>query len=331
MALNLYHTLSQINKIKKKELILPVARAEVAVYPLSVGDDLILKTALISPVKLDKELMRLLWMHTEFWIPSKENSVISQGSSIVTSPDGQEIHGVPKNRGRKKKTSENERTGGVWKKLPEQEFYNNISYYDKLVLLWGIYSVTYESLGKQEFKCTECGQSFVEDILLDDTMHEDSLTLFEQDIPFNKFTDTITIPLDKTFNLEFTVCIPSMADFNRVLGLLSTQELQMNLEKIKSEFNTEQLMTLYTKKLAVYPKEKPSERSESSVTREIWSSIRDFINIDVSTEFFDQYANKFSMYNVRFYKECECPACHHKEIVEVDPEYEFFRRQLSRR
>ena len=72
MAVELYHALKQINRIRRKEIVLPIARREVVVSPLSVGDDLILKTALISPVKLDKELMYLLWQHTEFWSPSNE-------------------------------------------------------------------------------------------------------------------------------------------------------------------------------------------------------------------------------------------------------------------
>ena len=72
MAVELYTALKEINKIRRQEVVLPIARREVVVSPLSVGDDLILKTALISPVKLDKELMRLLWQHTEFWFPNMD-------------------------------------------------------------------------------------------------------------------------------------------------------------------------------------------------------------------------------------------------------------------
>lgn len=132
MALNLYSALSKINKIKRKELVLPIAKREVVVSPLSVGDDLILKTALISPVKLDKELIKLLWQHTEFWVPNpkmnmpspvQENDAVSAGADAA------------QKRGRKKKQEDN--TGGSYRKLTEMEFYNQISYFDKLVLLWG--------------------------------------------------------------------------------------------------------------------------------------------------------------------------------------------------
>ena len=322
MALNLYHTLSQINKIKRKELVLPIAKREVVVSPLSVGDDLILKTALISPVKLDKELMKLLWQHTEFWV----------GTSNVPTPDEESgvaneagVQGVPNGkRGRKKKNpNEIDMTGGHYAKISEQEFYNTISYFDKLVLLWGIYAITYETLGPQEITCSNCEHIFTDEIKLDDILQPDSLTLFDADVPFNKYTDIIKIPYGEDYTLEFTVCIPSMADFNRVLGLVPKHELQSNLENIKSQFNTEQLMTLYTRKLAVVKNDNPEVRSESASSSEILSSIRDFINIEVGQDFFQQYSSIFSKYNVKFYKVCECPQCKQTTNQGVDIEYFF--------
>ena len=138
MAVELYHALKAINRIRRKEIILPIARREVVVSPLSVGDDLILKTALISPVKLDKELMYLLWQHTEFWFPNREEIAQPEVKNGVQMP--------PQNRGRKKKfksQEEDDQSGGKYRGISEQEFYNTISYFDKLVLIWGIYNVTY--------------------------------------------------------------------------------------------------------------------------------------------------------------------------------------------
>ena len=324
MSLNLYHALGQINKIKRKELVLPIARKEVVVSPLSVGDDLILKTSLLSPAKLDKELIRLLWMHTEFWVPNN-NPPVTVEPEIEKTEDGIVM---PQKRGRKRKPLQ-DNTAGNYKKIPEREFYNQISYFDKLVLLWGIYNVTYGSLGTQEITCSECGETFPNEVYLDDTLHEDSLTLFEnEEVPFNKYTESIIIPLSDEYSLDFTVCIPSMADFNRILGLVSTAELQANLENIRSQFNTEQLMTLYTKRLAVFKTASPAERSESAISQEILSSIRDFLNIDISQKFFNQYAEKFSKYAVNFYSNCECPNCKTVNKQGVDIEFEFFRRQL---
>lgn len=310
MSLQLYHALSKLNKIKRKELVLPIAKRQVVVSPLSVGDDLVLKTALISPVKLDRELIKLLWMHTEFWFP---NDSVEEDTSL---------------KNKKKKTKPNEELGGEYRPIKEKDFYTQISYYDKLMILWGIYNITYVSLGRQEIECPNCGEKHVEDIVVDETMHEDSITIFDEDVPFNKFTDHIILPFGDDYELDFTVCIPSMADFNRILGMVSIDELQSNLENIRSQFNTEQLMTLYTKNLAVYRKDNPSEKFSSSVSQEILSSIRDFVNIDISTAFFSQYSSKFSKYNVNFYKNIECPNCKNVTKMGVDIEYNFFRKQL---
>lgn len=323
MAVELYHALKQINRIRRKEIVLPIARREVVVSPLSVGDDLILKTALISPVKLDKELMYLLWQHTEFWVPNNDVQ--------VEQPESKDGVQMPPMRGRKKKfksQEEDEKSGGHYTRLKEQEFYNTISYFDKLVLIWGIYNVTYGTLGTQTIKCS-CGNEFEAEVVVDDTMHEDSMVLWEEDKPpFNKYTETIELPLNNEYMLEFAVCIPSMADFNRLLGLVPTNEIQNNLETIRSEFNTEQLMTLYTKRMSVYKKDKPEEKITSSSTSQILSSIRDCLNIDTATEFFKQYAEKFNKYNISFYTLNKCPVCGEEIKTTIDFEYQFFRKQL---
>ena len=322
MAVELYHALKEINKIRRKELILPIARKEVVVSPLSVGDDLILKTALISPVKLDKELMYLLWQHTAFWFRNQEEPQLEQPE---TTPDG--VIMPPKNGGRKKKSKDN--TGGKYKSIPEQEFYNTVSYFDKLVLIWGLYNVTYGSLGNQTIKCRNCDKEFDTEIVVDDTIHDDSMELWDESMPpFNQYTEDVDIPLHDDYILKFSVCIPSMADFNRLLSLIPTSEIQKNLETLRSEFNTEQLMALYTKKLGVYHKDSPDKIITSGMTREILSSIKDCVNIDVATEFFKNYADKFSKYNINFYSKNVCPHCGEEVKTVVDYEYQFFRKQL---
>ena len=323
MAVELYSALKEINKIRRQEVVLPIARREVVVSPLSVGDDLILKTALISPVKLDKELMRLLWQHTEFWFPNMEESKPEQP---VTTPEG--VIMPPKSGGRKKK-KEQDNSGGRYKSIPEQEFYNTISYFDKLALLWGIYNVTYVTLGTQTIKCRNCEKEFDAEVVVDSTLHEDSMELWDDSLPpFNQYTEDIELPLNDNFILRFSVCIPSMADFNRLLGLIPMNEVQNNLETLRSEFNTEQLMALYTKKLGVYPKDQPDKLISSGSTREILSSIRDYVNIDIATEFFKSYADRFSKYNVNFYSVHKCPFCGEESKMAVDFEYQFFRKQL---
>lgn len=307
--------MSEINKIKKRELVLPIAKKQVVVYPLSVGDDIALKTAIISPVKLDAEVMKLLWEHTDFWRSEEE---IAEDESKK-----------PKSRSKKQELA---KTGGVYYKPKEPEFYSTLSYFDKLVLIWGIYLVTYGTLGEREITCSneECGNKFMVDMDLEDTLHEDSLTIFDKDVPFTEYKVPYKVEYNKDFMLEFQTRIPSMADYNRLIRLIPVSEMQKNLENISNQFNLEQLMTLYTSNLAVYPKADPTQKEESNSPQEILSCLRDTINIDIGEKFMKEYLNNFSKYSVNFYKDIECPVCHKHTKVGVDLELELFRKQLSR-
>jgi len=307
--LNLYHTLSQINRLKRKELVLPIAKKEVVVSPLSIGDDLAIKTALVSPVRLDFELLQLLYRHTEFFVSEDELSTAKKRN--------------------KKKKEEIEKLGGTYAKPDESSFYSQISYFDKLVLMWGIYLITYGSLGERELECNSCEFKFKHDINLEDTIHDDSLTIFEPEMPFTDYIVPVELDLMEDYALEFLTRIPSMANYNQLMRLVTIEEIQSNLEKIRSQFSVEQLMALYTKKMSVVNKKTKEVLSESTNPQEIITSLRDHINIDLAAAFMRSYHDHFSKYNVNFYKNVECPKCKEVMKVGVDVEFEFFRRQFS--
>ena len=313
--MNLYKSLGALNKIKRKEIVLPIAKKEVVVTPLSVGDDIALKTAIISPVRLDAEIMKLLWTHTDFW--KSEEEVNSEKIKLNTLAAKDDLL----------------KTGGVYYKPKEQEFYKNISYFDKLVLIWAIYLVTYGTLGTREVECEneECKHKYSVEIDLEDTLHDDSLTLFDQDVSFNDYTVPITIDYGDGYILEFETRIPSMAEYNRLMRLVPVSDLQDNLEKIGNQFNMEQLMTLYTSKMSLYKKDAPDTREETSNMQEILACLRDNVNLNAAEAFIQEYIQNFSKYAVKFYKKCECPVCHTKHNVGVDVELELFRKQLSSR
>ena len=63
--------LEQIKSVRKTEVFLPIARMGALVTPLLVGDDLALKTSMMSPVNYEKEMVRLLFKHSKFLSHSK--------------------------------------------------------------------------------------------------------------------------------------------------------------------------------------------------------------------------------------------------------------------
>ena len=59
------NTVKLVSDIKKQEAIMPIARRSAMVTPLKVGDDLSLRTSLISPVQYDRMMIELIHSHTE--------------------------------------------------------------------------------------------------------------------------------------------------------------------------------------------------------------------------------------------------------------------------
>lgn len=57
---------SKIVRIKKTESILPIAQKTAVINTLLVGDDLVLRTSLTSPVSYDREMIKLLHKHSVF-------------------------------------------------------------------------------------------------------------------------------------------------------------------------------------------------------------------------------------------------------------------------
>jgi len=289
--------LNQISNIKKIEVILPIAGKIAMVTPMTVGDDLALKTSILSPANLDMELVNLLYKHTEFVEPQIADGENSGGEKKFIKPKA-------------------------------QTFISELSHIDKLSLLWAIYKATYESLGKRKIRCDKCGEEWEEEILLDDIIQEDTYTLLETEKqPFTTYVEKITIPLDENNMLEFTVRIPSIKNHNNILAMITKDKIESNLEKIRSTLDATEMIALFTKTLAVYPKNRPEERTETSSIQEILAALNTHINLTTAKQFTKEYDEKFGKYAIKFYKKSKCQ-CGNEIKIPVDIDYEFFLRGL---
>ncbi len=303
---NILNVLSQISAIKKTELILPIARTEAIVTPLTVGDDLTLKSSVLSPANLDMDLIQLIYDHTEFVKPQIEDTSEKEGT-------------------KKKKNSID---GPKFYKPKFQKFLSEISHIDKLMLMWGIYKSTYDTLGERTITCENCKEEFKEDIDLDSLIQEDSITVLEDEKhPFSKYIELVTIPIDEWI-LEFECSLPTMKRYNNILSMIPISQVQENLEKIRSAFDTTHLMALFTQKFAVYPNKNPEQRVETVNLQEIMAALNKYVKITVADEFMKQYDKLFGNYMVKFYKPITCPSCKDVHDYNVDIEFEFFRRSL---
>lgn len=281
--------ISQIKNIKKTETTLPIARLAANITPLMVGDDLSLRSSITSPSGYDREMIKLLHNKVEF------------------------IH--------EEKTYTE----------PYDKFCNQISNIDKLALIWALYKCTYESLGERLINCPKCKDNnnktfqFKQEIIVEELLNNDSLTLWEEETPFYEYIFPVIVPYA---NLEFCfmTLIPSMARYNQLLGMVSTGELQNNLEKLGQVFTKPMQMSLLTKSISI--KENDVNQVESKSLQEVMIAFDNHIPETVSDKFYNSYNDKFNKYLPKFYKEVSCPNCGHKFNYDVDIETEFFRRSV---
>jgi len=269
--------------VKKTETTLPIAKKGAQVTPLLVGDDLSLRSSLTSPVGYDREIVGLIHNHTE---------IIEEDQNI---------------------------------QMPYDQFCREISNLDKLSLLWALYKSTYESLAKErQIQCPKqnCKKEFKIDIYLDELIHEDTYTPWDQSQPFYEYGYPISVEKNG-FIYEFITKIPSIQDNNRLLSTVSIEILQKNLDQSGSVFSKPQQMVLLTKAARLTSKE-DGATAETDVLEEMLVTFHGNIPFTVSEEFFEKYNEHFSKYVPNFYKQVTCPFCNHSYQYPVDLEVKEF-------
>lgn len=284
--------LSKLTDIKKTMTALPIIQKQANVTPLVVGDDLALRTSLTSPVFYDREMVKLLHNHIEFLEENEERKV---------------------NFGK---------------------FSRETSNIDKLSLLWALFKATYETLGKRNFTCenTNCDNNknpFQHEVLLDDIIHDDTFTVWEEEEPFYKFRHQIDIPYERLV-YQFSSKLPSIHDNNRILSTMSNEALQTNLDSLGTVYSRAQNMGLLVDAIQIVGNKDNQEFQpiQTDNIQEILMALNSYIPYQVSEGFFKEYNKTFDKYLPKFYKTVECPGCGKEVKNDFDLEVEFFRRSL---
>lgn len=282
--------IDKIASIRSTEVLLPIAKKRCIVSSILTGDDLGLRTSLTSPVVYDRELIKILHQHTIF---------IEEEQNIKPAYD---------------------------------VFIKTLSAFDKLSLIWGLYSSSYEILSSdRKIRCENksCQYEFSEKIAMDELIHEDTYTFWEEDLPFYELIYPIIIDYD-AFKIEFSSKLPSIKDSNALLGQISVSEIQNNLEKIGEIYTKGQYMALLIKEIKITSKHISTESAGTNSLQDILISCEKFPPF-VYEEFFEKYSKVFDKYIPKFYKNVQCPNCSTSFRYNIDLETEFFRRSLSGR
>jgi len=278
-----------ISSIKKTETILPIVQQTVYVTPLVVGDDLALRTTLISPTGYDRELIKLLVKHLEI---KDHNGPIDINSLC-----------------------------------------SNISNIDKLSIIWALLKSTYEIFAEGEEVQCSCEHEMKIDIEVSELIHEDTYTLWDKKdkedniIPFNQYIYPIQITND-TVIYTFYTKLPTIQDNNNLLALVPTDQIQYNLENIKSLFDQTLNMGLLIKSVKIESVSNVFEPTETSNINEILLSLKQYIPNNVAQQFFKQYEEHFNKYAPKYYKEFKCDKCGKINKHFVNLETSLFRKSL---
>lgn len=287
--------MAKISAVKLTECVFPIARLTGNFSPMVTGDDVSLRTSLVSPISYDRELCKLIIKHLT--VVGKEQD----------------------------------------KKLNYDELVSSISNIDKLSAIWALYKATYDNLAEQrEINCVnkDCKQKFKTDISMDELIHEDTYTFWDiKDaegtlVPFNNYRIMISITHgDNVYN--FKAKLPSIKDNNTLLGIVSIDALQYNLENTGSIFSKPQRMGLLVDALQITSKTNLFEPIETINFDELLLTFNNYLPFQVSDNFFKEYNTTFEKYSPNYYTEITCPFCGNVDKITIDLETEFFRKCLS--
>jgi len=282
-----------VSNIKKQEVPMPISRKMAIITPLRVGDDISLKSSLVSPVNYDRDISRLLFNHTEV--------ILNEGESPI--------------------------------KENFERFCATTSNIDKLCLIWGMYKTTYEALGARKFICNKetCKQEFKFEVTLESLIHEDTFTFWEEEQPFYEYVYPIEIEYGDTgYIYTFNSRIPSIKDNNRLMSCLSIDALQNNLNKTGTLFAKHEQIALLSKSISIKNKNHSTsdDISQTEDVQEMLLALSQYYPHTVSEQFLEKYHERFNKYYPKFYTKIKCPSCGNEIDFSIDLEIEFFRRSV---
>jgi hypothetical protein len=329
--------LKQFNSIRQKQVTLPVAKVRAVTSPLTVRDDLSLRTMVVSPDVYDRILSELMYRHTEFL--------------DMILPDGTQYK--------------------FDQKPTFEQFQSMVSEFDKKSLLWGIYASTYETFGKQDITCPSCQDKWEDVITAEQIVSPDSFSIWDEDKPFTDYVFPIDIEPagnSEISKFRFNVYVPSIKDHLGVLRLVSAEKMKDNFDKFGKILSSSEELSLITKSIEVFSSisEEPIATIEPVVTEaldpnkpvdpndpkqpfaledtpeksptveleiiqglfDVYQTINDYIPLNIVDDVAKRYDEKFKKYIPTFKKPIECRKCKNDFDFPVDIELALFRSFL---
>lgn len=295
--------LQKMKSIRQRQVFCPVSKLRAITSPLTVSDDLSLKTMVSSPDLYDRELAIMIYEHTDF--PDIPN----------TKPTFEEFI---------ENVSDFDKKSLLW------------GVYDSTYQTLGKHTLTCP-------KCKAKLEQVIlaKDLVQPDTFT--GVWDKDVDFNNYSHPVIIEIGDSELSKFIFNISIPSIKKHLDILKLVSTDDMKSNFSKFNSIVSKPEELALITKSVEVYgeiPVIAPViegelvidqiEKPEDVITNiyEIHTIIRDYITLDVINTVIDAFDEQFAKYNPSFKKHIKCTDCSHEFDFPIDIEVALFRSFL---
>jgi DNA-directed RNA polymerase subunit RPC12/RpoP len=280
--------LSSLNKLKVREVYCPVSKVSVHTTPLTVGDDLSLRTMISSPEFYDREIASLIYKHATFpEFPNRPS--FDQFIDMFSSFDRRlMLYGI---------------YSSTYKVLAED-------------------TIKCSNCGN-EFKDKIKSEEIIDPESYQQWDKEKSFKEYFLEVPVDINPDE-----DNTINhLVFITAIPSIRDNFNVLSLTSPDQIQYTFEKTGQILTRAQELTLVTKAIRLESTVNGQQEIDHIADIESkYRAISEYITSDVVIDVVSKYNEEFDKYSPSFGKKYTCSNCGHEFSYGVNIESHLFRQ-----
>jgi hypothetical protein len=218
----------------------------------------------------------------------------------------------------------------IERQLELKEFITMLSYIDRQLLLWGVFTSTYNTLGVQDIVCDKCNHEFKDEVLGEELIQDDTMLPWDQEVAFNEYTFPIEqiVDIENIYKLEFDTSIPTIKQHLDVLGLISSEKLRSNFEKFNSILSRTEELASVVRSIKVYRTKEHTDPDVFSSPRDVHVVIDRYLLLSIVDDVLEKYNEHFSKYVPVFKKPYTCPKCGHDFDYVTDMEVSLFRRFL---
>lgn len=290
-SLSAFKKLEAHRNIRKRQVFCPVTKISIHTSPLTVGDDLSLRTMITAPDLYDRELAALIYDHCEF--PDFEKRpTFDQFITALSVFDRKSI------------------LWGIFS-----------STYDK----FEEQNITCPNC-KLEFKDTIRSVDLLNPDFVTIWDKEQNFADYHLDVPVEVNDEDTGIK-----DISFSIGIPSIKHHFDVLKLVSPQKMKDNFDKFGQILSRTEELVLVTKKIDIHSigtTEDSVVTDTISGIGDIHKAVNNYITFDIVNDVVAKYNETFTKYNPVFKKKYECTSCAFEFDYNVDIELALFRNFL---